>query len=150
MNKTQRNLQRAASGLAGVLMACMAVPALAEKPDLVPRENYQRPAPHPTSVPERAPESMEPQGGRVGSFIILPSAELTGAFDSNVFATPNNSHAGIIEACLEAGKPFLGEKPFSRLFEEAVALKERYERRPVPAMIGFSSPAAAMGMATTL
>jgi len=60
--------------------------------------------------------------------------------DAVVFATPNDSHAAILHACLDEGKPFLGEKPFTRVFEEAVALKERYDRQsaPVPGMIGFS------------
>lgn len=55
-----------------------------------------------------------------------------------VAVTPNNVHADIIRACLEAGKPFLGEKPFTRTFEEAAQLLELYEKQPVPVMIGFS------------
>lgn len=96
MDKTQRKLHQALGGLAGILMACVAMPALAEKPDLTPKENYSRPQPHPTSVPERAPETMDPQGGRVGSFIILPSAELGTTFDSNVFATSRNEKSDVI------------------------------------------------------
>jgi len=55
-----------------------------------------------------------------------------------VAVTPNNIHADIIRACLEAGKPFLGEKPFTRTFDEATQLLELFEKQPVPAMIGFS------------
>lgn len=95
MDKTQHNLYRAL-GLAGILMACTAVPALADRPDLQPKENYSRPEPHPSSTPERAGESMDPQGGRLGSFIILPSAELGTAFDSNIFATPRNEKSDVI------------------------------------------------------
>lgn len=58
--------------------------------------------------------------------------------DAVISITPNNVHADIISACLRAGKPFLAEKPFTRVFEEAVPLLEQYERRPVPAMIGFT------------
>lgn len=58
--------------------------------------------------------------------------------DAVVSVTPNNVHADIIGACLAAGKPFLTEKPFTRVFEEAVPLLALYERRPVPGMIGFS------------
>ncbi|MCM3634276.1 Gfo/Idh/MocA family protein [Paenibacillus camelliae] len=55
-----------------------------------------------------------------------------------VSVTPNNIHANIMRACIEAGKPFLGEKPFTRTLEEAAQLLELYERQPVAAMIGFS------------
>lgn len=55
-----------------------------------------------------------------------------------VSVTPNNIHADIMRSCLQAGKPFLGEKPFTRTFEEAAQLLELYEKQPVPAMIGFS------------
>ncbi len=58
--------------------------------------------------------------------------------DAVVSVTPNSIHADIMRACLEAGKPFLGEKPFTRTFEEAALLLELYEKQPVPAMIGFS------------
>ncbi|HZG85794.1 Gfo/Idh/MocA family oxidoreductase [Paenibacillus sp.] len=58
--------------------------------------------------------------------------------DAIVSVTPNHVHADIVRACLLAGKPFLAEKPFTRVFEEAVPLLELYERRPVPAMIGFT------------
>ncbi|NBD25706.1 Gfo/Idh/MocA family protein [Paenibacillus glycinis] len=58
--------------------------------------------------------------------------------DAVVAVTPNNVHAAIVRACLEAGKPFMAEKPFTRVFEEAVPLLALYERQPVPALIGFS------------
>jgi predicted dehydrogenase len=60
------------------------------------------------------------------------------AVEAVVSVTPNSIHADIMRACLEAGKPFLGEKPFTRTFEEAAQLLELYEKQPVPAMIGFS------------
>lgn len=58
--------------------------------------------------------------------------------DAVVSVTPNNVHADIVRACLLAGKPFLAEKPFTRVFEEARSLLPLYEERPVPAMIGFT------------
>lgn len=58
--------------------------------------------------------------------------------DAVISVTPNNVHADIISACLQAGKPFLAEKPFTRVFEEAISLLELYEKQPVPAMIGFT------------
>ncbi|THF80385.1 Gfo/Idh/MocA family protein [Cohnella fermenti] len=58
--------------------------------------------------------------------------------DAVVSVTPNNVHAAIIRACLEAGKPFLAEKPFTRVFAEAAPLLALYEARPVRGMIGFS------------
>jgi predicted dehydrogenase len=58
--------------------------------------------------------------------------------DAIVSATPNNVHAEIVRACLTAGKPFLAEKPFTRVFEEAVPLMEQYANRPVPSMFGFT------------
>lgn len=58
--------------------------------------------------------------------------------DAVVSVTPNNVHADIIRACLAAGKPFLAEKPFTRVFEEAPPLLAQYEAQPVPGMVGFS------------
>ncbi|GBG10983.1 gfo/Idh/MocA family oxidoreductase [Paenibacillus agaridevorans] len=58
--------------------------------------------------------------------------------DAIVSVTPNNVHSDILRACLAAGKPYLAEKPFTRVFEEAEQLLELYERGPVPGMVGFS------------
>jgi len=58
--------------------------------------------------------------------------------DAIVSVTPNNVHSDILRACLAAGKPYLAEKPFTRVFEEAEQLLELYEREPVPGMVGFS------------
>jgi predicted dehydrogenase len=55
-----------------------------------------------------------------------------------VSVTPNNVHADVVRACLLARKPFLAEKPFTRVFEEAIPLLELYESHHVPAMFGFS------------
>jgi predicted dehydrogenase len=58
--------------------------------------------------------------------------------DAVVSVTPNNVHAEIVRACLQARKPFLAEKPFTRVFEEAIVLLEQYEQQPLPAMFGFT------------
>lgn len=58
--------------------------------------------------------------------------------DAVVSVTPNNVHADIVSHCLAARKPFMAEKPFTRVFEEAVPLLAKYEQHPVPAMIGFT------------
>jgi predicted dehydrogenase len=96
-----------------------------------------------TAVSDVDPEALAQVGGRLG----IPEGKRYADFarligdpdvDAVVSATPNHTHADIIRACLMARKPFLAEKPFTRLFEEAVPLRELYERQPVPAMIGFS------------
>ncbi|MDQ8739062.1 Gfo/Idh/MocA family oxidoreductase [Paenibacillus sp. LHD-38] len=58
--------------------------------------------------------------------------------DAVVSVTPNNVHAEIVRACLQARKPFMAEKPFTRVFEEAVQLLELYEQQPIPAMLAFT------------
>jgi predicted dehydrogenase len=58
--------------------------------------------------------------------------------DAVVSVTPNNVHADIVRACLQARKPFMAEKPFTRVFDEAIPLLELYEQQPVPAMFGFT------------
>lgn len=55
-----------------------------------------------------------------------------------VSVTPNHIHADIMSACIVAGKPFLGEKPFTRTLDEAQQVFELYEKNPIPTMIGFS------------
>lgn len=58
--------------------------------------------------------------------------------DAVVSVTPNHVHAAIVRACLQARKPFLGEKPFTRVFDEAVPLLALFEAQPTAGMIGFS------------
>jgi predicted dehydrogenase len=55
-----------------------------------------------------------------------------------VSVTPNNLHAEVIKKCLLERKVFMAEKPFTRLFSEAVELIELYQQNPIPCMIGFS------------
>jgi hypothetical protein len=126
MDKTSRNMHRFAISLAGIFVACATVPAMAEKPDLIPREDYERPAAHPSSLPERTSESMEPRGGRVGSFVILPSIELGTAFDSNVFATTNNEQSDVIFSVLPAVRARSDLASPVRLNFDAVGVVNRF------------------------
>lgn len=103
----------------------MAAPAAAEKPDLVPRENYEAPVQRP-SVPERATESLEPRGGRVGSFVVLPSAELTAGFDSNVFATNDDQDEDFFTTLVPALRLQSDFASPLRLNFDAVGVVRRY------------------------
>ncbi|ANE46623.1 hypothetical protein SY83_10460 [Paenibacillus swuensis] len=58
--------------------------------------------------------------------------------DGIVSVTPNNTHAVILKACIEAGKPLYAEKPLTRTFEEAVEVLELYRQKPIPCIINFS------------
>lgn len=58
--------------------------------------------------------------------------------DGIVSVTPNQTHAVILKACIEAGKPLFAEKPLTRTYEEAVEVLELYRRNPIPCMINFS------------
>lgn len=58
--------------------------------------------------------------------------------DAVISVTPNIVHAEIMKACIEAGKPFLSEKPFTMTLEEAEEVKASFDKMPVPSMIGFS------------
>src|SRR6266403_176904 len=69
--------------------------ALIASADLARAQQYT-PAPEATiperqSVFERARPVYEPLGIRLGSFLAYPSARLAETFDSNVFATTNNT-----------------------------------------------------------
>lgn len=89
------------AALAGGL-AALVNPAMAEKPDLIPRENFEAPRRPSPALPERAPETMDPTGARFGSFIFLPSAEFSTAFDSNVFASSQDEESDFIFSLIPA------------------------------------------------
>ncbi len=127
MDIKSRNLHRLAFAVAGVLAAAMAaVPAAAEKPDLTPREDYETPPRPPASVPERASESMEPTGGRIGSFVVFPSAELSTAYDSNVRAASRNEESDIIFSVIPAIRAQTDLAAPVRLNFDAVGVVNRY------------------------
>jgi predicted dehydrogenase len=58
--------------------------------------------------------------------------------DGIVSVTPNDSHALILKACIEADKPLFAEKPLTRTFEEAEEVLQEYRRKPIPLLINFS------------
>jgi predicted dehydrogenase len=59
--------------------------------------------------------------------------------DGVISVTPNAVHATIMKSCIAAGKPFLGEKPFTMTMQEAEEVKDAYEQAgPAASMIGFS------------
>lgn len=62
----------------------------------------------------------------------------SGKVDAVISATPNNVHAEILSYCIEKNMPILAEKPFTLNYKEALELAEKYERNPIPCMVGFS------------
>ncbi|WP_199617351.1 Gfo/Idh/MocA family protein [Paenibacillus alkalitolerans] len=58
--------------------------------------------------------------------------------DCIVSVVPNKFHAEILDLCIQYGKPCMTEKPFTVDFAEAELLKEKYEKSPIPCMVGFS------------
>jgi predicted dehydrogenase len=60
------------------------------------------------------------------------------AVEGVVSVTPNDSHAAVLIACMEAGKPLFAEKPLTRTLEEAAEVLAFYRTHPIPLMINFS------------
>ncbi|QJD84559.1 Gfo/Idh/MocA family protein [Cohnella herbarum] len=60
------------------------------------------------------------------------------AVEGIVSVTPNDSHAAVLLACMEAGKPLFAEKPLTRTLEEAAEVLAFYRTHPIPLMINFS------------
>ncbi|TFE31530.1 Gfo/Idh/MocA family protein [Cohnella luojiensis] len=58
--------------------------------------------------------------------------------DGIVSVTPNDSHAAILKACIETGKPLFAEKPLTRTLAEAEEVLALYESKPIPLLINFS------------
>jgi predicted dehydrogenase len=58
--------------------------------------------------------------------------------DFIISVVSNQYHYGVLKRCIEAGKPVLSEKPFTRSMEEAELLLDLYQQHPIPCMIGFS------------
>src|SRR5690606_29327342 len=80
-----------------------------------------------TAVCDVHPERLASAGNRLG----LPQGKRYADYadlirdpdvDAVVSITPNHLHADIMKKCLEAGKPFMSEKPFTRTVEEAEEL----------------------------
>ncbi|MHA6481003.1 Gfo/Idh/MocA family protein [Paenibacillus sp. strain BS8-2] len=90
---------------------------------------------NPLALTERGEKLGIASGKRYADFAeLIEDPEV----DAVVAVTPNNVHAAILRACLATGKPYLVEKPFTRIFEEALELLPQYQRTPVPGMVGFS------------
>lgn len=120
-------LTKAGIGLAGLaLLATAPGPATAQSqnPELRPREVYDLPPRKPTT-PVPASESMEPQGGRVGNFVVFPSIEFSTGYDSNIFATNTNEEGDFIFRLLPRVRLENDLSPV-RLNLEAVGLVTRY------------------------
>lgn len=58
--------------------------------------------------------------------------------DAVLNVTPNDVHYEIVKSCLLHKKPFMTEKPFTRVFEEAYELNQLFEDNQVPSMVGYS------------
>jgi hypothetical protein len=83
-------------GVMALLAAATVAPAGAQTPVLGPFPSWPSGALEPASVGplietvmRRARPDYDPLGIRMGAFIIHPSLAVSGAYDSNVFATPN-------------------------------------------------------------
>ncbi len=92
---------------------------------------------NPAALAEAGHRLGIPQERRYSDYRLLIQDE---EVDAVISVTPNAVHASIMLACLEAGKPFLSEKPFTMHAADAELVKEAYEQlsSPVPGMIGFS------------
>jgi len=55
-----------------------------------------------------------------------------------ISVTPNDSHAAVLKACIEAGKPLFAEKPLTRTYAEAAEVLELQRSKPIPCLINFS------------
>lgn len=58
--------------------------------------------------------------------------------DGILSVTPNDSHAAILKACIEAGKSLFAEKPLTRTLKEATEVLALYQSKPIPCLINFS------------
>jgi myo-inositol 2-dehydrogenase/D-chiro-inositol 1-dehydrogenase len=62
---------------------------------------------------------------------------LDGSPDAVVIATPTDTHAPLINACLDAGLPIFCEKPVALGLEETIAVAERLRRGGGALQVGF-------------
>lgn len=76
-------------------------------------------------------------GGRgVRSYAELSPAALTG-IDAVVLASPNHTHAPLLEVLLDAGLPVLAEKPLATTVPDCEALLERLARHAPPFQVAM-------------
>lgn len=84
-----------------------------------------------TSKPEKAKLARAPLEV-VGDWKALCGS---GDVDGVIAATPAETHVAIVEACLDAGKPVLVEKPLCLSLTEALALQKRVRSGRVPVLV---------------
>ncbi|SDW88810.1 Gfo/Idh/MocA family protein [Paenibacillus sp. CF384] len=96
-----------------------------------------------TAVCDSNADAVERAGAKLG----IPAEKQYTSYeaiiaDSDVDAvlsiTPNQVHHAIVKCCLQHGKPFMTEKPFTRTYSEALDLLQQYEENPIQSMVGFS------------
>jgi predicted dehydrogenase len=58
--------------------------------------------------------------------------------DALLAATPNHIHFAVVEAALQAGKPLMAEKPFTRTYHEAKQLYALAQAKGADCFVGFS------------
>ncbi|ALS30111.1 LacI family transcriptional regulator [Paenibacillus sp. 32O-W] len=76
-----------------------------------------------------------PAGKRYSDYKELLADE---EIDFVISGVSNQFHYDVVKAAIEAGKPIMSEKPFTRTMEEADRLLALYRQKPIPCMIGFS------------
>jgi myo-inositol 2-dehydrogenase/D-chiro-inositol 1-dehydrogenase len=84
--------------------------------------------------PERARGVAERFDGEASGTI---EGVLRGGVDAVVIATPTDTHAALINACLDAGVPTFCEKPVALGLEETLAVADRVEREGGALQVGF-------------
>lgn len=73
----------------------------------------------------------------VAKFASTEEAITSDDVDGVLIATPTSTHVDLLEACVNAGKPVLCEKPIDLSLSRVNALKERISGKGVPIMLGF-------------
>ncbi len=73
----------------------------------------------------------------VQNFVSAEETIASDTVDAVLIATPTSTHVDLLEACVNAGKPVLCEKPIDLSLERVNALKSRIDGTDVPIMLGF-------------
>lgn len=73
----------------------------------------------------------------VTNFTSAEEAIVSDSVDAVLIATPTSTHVDLLEACVNAGKPVLCEKPIDLSLDRVNALKGRISGTDVPIMLGF-------------
>lgn len=90
-------------------------------------------------VADALPEAAEALASSVGAKVAAVEAVIGASdVDAILICTPTDTHADLIEAAAQAGKPILCEKPVSLSVERIEACLPVAEKAGVPLMIGFN------------